>query len=273
MDSSLFSAISVIITQIGVGNFLLVILALFAVTNLPSIIDKIINRKAHNQREKQHASDMTFLRTQITNIWDEVGKTASKIDDFNKVISIQNRSVENYSKVAADQNQQRVAENIAITENIINIADSIDSIEKMMRNVMSEKDAMGLVSLKMGSVLDFKTRLESKILDILTSGKTNGQLEKNVKNIIGAEWLDLKSELGAFSFPFNIRNFLDKFEQDLWNEAGLFNIIKNMAINSDKDMDMKMSAIGRQLDIGTRDILACLATYIEENKNTHGVTK
>ena len=61
MDVSFSHELISFITQIGVANFLLVIFGVFVVTNAPSIVDRILNRRSQNAKEKQHKEDMTFI--------------------------------------------------------------------------------------------------------------------------------------------------------------------------------------------------------------------
>jgi hypothetical protein len=262
MDVSISQEIINLIGQIGVGNFLLVLFSLFVVVNAPNILDKVLGRKQRNDREKQQTENMTFMKTQIKNIWDESRRTTESIDQFRNKFEVQKQQTEDYSKMSAEQNKQRIAENFAITDSINNIVNSIDSIEKMMRNVMSEQDSMGLISLKMGSVEDFKTRLVAKIMQILNSAQ-NGSIELDVKAVINSEWLDLKSEFDAFNMPFSMRSFLDKFDVELWEDDGMFNIVKNIAIN-DLTNERKQATMSKQIDSGLRAIQAQLNDYLAE---------
>lgn len=197
-----------LITAIGVGPFILVLLSLFTVINAPSIIEKITSRRT--QRRQLERDD--------------------KIKD-------------------------------TLEELVV----SAQGIAAMMRNVISEKDALGIISLKMGSVEDFKTRLVAHIKQVVKSsnGVINGQIEKDIIAVINSEWYDLKSEFEAFDLPFSMRIYLNKFDKELWKEGGLFDMIKNMAINEKLSIDRRMSAISKQINIGSRNIQAKLASQLE----------
>jgi len=214
-----------LITQVGIGNSLLILGILLIIANLPTIIEKVVG--------------LFSKRTE-------------------------GQKVETYVKHIEKENEERLAEHAYLKESLDHMADSVDSISKMMRNVMSERDSLGLISLKMGFTDDFKTRLIDKISEIVASEQNNGQIETDIKTVIKSEWLDLKSELEAFSFPFNIRSLLDKYDEELWNE-GMFAVIKDIAIK-DLDLDRKCEAISKQIDLGLRYLTARLTKNLEETQ-------
>lgn len=197
-----------LITAIGVGPFILVLLSLFVVINAPSIIDKITSRR------------------------------------------IQRRHLERDDK---------------IKDTLKEVVVSVQDIAAMMRNVISEKDTLGIISLKMGSVEDFKTRLVAHIKQVVKSsnGAINGQIEKDIIAVINSEWHDLKSEFEAFDLPFSMRIYLNKFDKELWEKGGPFDMIKDMAIDEKLSIDRRMIAISKQIDIGSRNIQAELASQLE----------
>lgn len=275
MDISLSSEIISFIVQVGVGNFLLVMFGLFAITTLPNLIDKILNRKRQsdrdkqqNERDKQYARDMSFIRTQIANVWEELKDRSFKIDSLKNSIDVQAQKVEGYNLISIDHDKQRVEENMSLVKSTIDIVNSINLIQKSMRNVMSEKDAMGLISLKFGSVEDFKTRLINKIMSIIDSGIKNGQREIDVKAIIKTEWSDLKTEFEAFRIPFDIRGYFDSLDDELWSDRGYFTTIKNITIN-DLEPQRKKETISQQLDMITRDIQEKLINSLKSNRSRH----
>jgi len=198
-----------LITIIGVGPFMLVLFALFAFVNAPSIIGKI-----------------TFKRSQ-------------------------RRQLERDDKIKATLKE---------------VVESMQDIAAMMRNVISEKDALRIISLKMGSVEDFKTRLITQIKQTIKSseGAKNSHFEKDIIAVINSEWYDLKSEFEAFNLPFSMRLYLNKFDKELWKEGGTFEMIKNIAINNKLDMDRQIAAISKQINIGLRNIQAELVSQLEK---------
>jgi len=198
-----------LITIIGVGPFMLVLFALFAFVNAPSIIGKI-----------------TFKRSQ-------------------------RRQLERDDKIKATLKE---------------VVESMQDIAAMMRNVISEKDALRIISLKMGSVEDFKTRLITQIKQTIKSseGTKNSHFEKDIIAVINSEWYDLKSEFEAFNLPFSMRLYLNKFDKELWKEGGTFEMIKNIAINNKLDMDRQIAAISKQINIGLRNIQAELVSQLEK---------
>ncbi len=262
MDYSISTELLSLITQIGVGNFLLVLLGIFTVTSAPNIVDKILTARKNKIQDIEYAKDMSFIKSGIDNIWDSSRSSNSDFIKFQKELSLQAQRLKDYIEIAQTQNSNRLDENTAMTENLINIINSIDSIEKMMRNVMSEKDAIGLVGLKMGSVEDFKTRLALKIMEIIDSEDSSGQIELDLNAVIRTEWLDLKSEFSAFNTPFKMRTFLNTYDENLWKEDGLFSIITNIAIN-DLEPNKKKDKILKQMDMGIRSMIAELVKILD----------
>jgi len=169
-------------------------------------------------------------------------------------------------KITSRRSQRRQLErDDKVKATLKEVVESVQYIAAMMRNVISEKDALRIISLKMGSVEDFKTRLVAQIKQVIKSSKgaRNCQFRRDMKAVIDSEWHDLKSEFEAFNLPFSMRMFLNRFDKELWEEAGIFEMVRKMALDEKLDIDRKMAAISKQIDIGLRSIQAKLASHLE----------
>jgi hypothetical protein len=260
-----------LIAAVGVGNFVIVILVLFIVVNAPTIISQLIKLKTDKDSRKASGESSAIVKAQLIDIKEHSEKSLEATTSTNASVVSLSKSIIDLNDISKKEDIERREENVLITENIVKISNSLDSIDKMMRNVMSEKDMMRVVGLKMGIRNNFKNDLLNRIIDNIDSlfETKDGQLSYNLKSDLNSAWVDLKNEFESFNAPINIKYFLDKYEEELWKQDGMFQQIINLAI-SDLEKERKKEAISKQIDAGTRKIQSSISSYLDQKRKERG---
>lgn len=256
-----------LIAAVGVGNFILVLLVLFIVVNAPTIINQLIRMKADKDARKAGAESSAIIKTQLIDIKEHSSKAAEASVAVQTKMEVLSNGVDELRESTTGENEERREENVLITKNLVKMSNSLDSMDKMMRNVMSEKDLMSVVSLKMGIKNNLKNTLLAKAMETIESlaDSKDGQLSYDLKSDISSVWADLKGEFEAFNSPINVKSLLDKFDEELWEQGGMFQQIMNLAV-SGLDKSRKREAISKQIDIGIRKIQAKISSHLEQKR-------
>ena len=145
------------------------------------------------------------------------------------------------------------------------ILNAIASIDSAMRHVISGRDAVALVSIKLGVVENLKNNILRQIAWTIESnpGRRNGQLKADLRNDLDNIWVDFKNEFKEFKMPVDIKELMNSFDNDLWSESGMFTLIIDLA-TSELTGDRRNEAISRLIDLETRKIQAKISTYLEQ---------
>jgi hypothetical protein len=253
-----------LITAVGVGNFILIMLALFIVVNAPTIINQLLKMRSDKEARKSSAESSNIIKAQLIDIKEYSRKSEETSQSVKTEVETLGTKVSDLKESTIKENEERREENILITKNLVKMSQALDSIDKMMRNVMSEKDTMEVIGLKMGIKSSFKNNLLARVMETIESlaDKRDGQLSYDLKSDIESVWSDLKSEFENFNTPINIRSFLNDFDEELWSQGGMFTQIMNLAI-SNLEKDRKRDAISKQIDTGTRSLQSKISSYLE----------
>jgi len=257
-----------LIAAVGVGNFVIVILVLFIVVNLPTVISQLIKLKSDKDARKASSESSAIVKTQLIDIKEHSINAEENSKNVQAGLGSLNKSLEVLSKDCSIENNERREENVLITGNLVKMSNALDSIDKMMRNVMSEKDMVNVFSLKMGISNNFKNRMLAKVMETIESleDKKDGQLSYDLKSDLTSLWSDVKNEFETFNLPINIKSFLDQYDEELWSQAGMFQQITNLAISSSLDKSRKREAISRQIDLGTRSIQSKISYFLAQKR-------
>lgn len=268
MNSELSELVVQLITNIGVGNFILVIVVMSLVANLPGIITKIIGLFTSGKKEKDMQQVVGFIKTKLTDC-------CKNLEDIKKDVTEIKNSSDTNAKNAKDLkfelksfNQERRKENMMLIENMEDISSSILSIKNILRNVMSEDDAIRLVSYVLGVFKGFAASLMEKVMISVESfSKTDDKQfnEKSLKSEMENCWSDLKIEVSRFNSPVKLKPLLDSYDSEFWAEDGMFANIVNLSTSSD-DVKMIKESIKKQIDIGVRSLFNKISDSLEKNK-------
>lgn len=257
-----------LLAAVGVGNFVIVILVLFIVVNAPTIIGQLIKMKTDKDARKASTESSAIIKTQLIDIKDHAISAAENSKNVQADLNSLTKSLDELNKGSSTENNERREENVLITGNLVKMSNALDSIDKMMRNVMSEKDMVSVFNLKMGINNNFKNRLLAKIMETIEplEDKKDGQLSYDLKSDLTSLWSDVKNEFETFNVPMNIKTFLDQYDEQLWSQGGMFQQITNLAISSSLDKSRKREAISRQIDLGTRSIQSKISCFLEQKR-------
>jgi hypothetical protein len=255
-----------LVKAIGVGNFIFVVSVLAIVINAPNIINQIVRKINDNKREKEimqivgkidkglddiHSSNTEILKTETAAAKD----LTSAISGLQSVDQSLNRS-----------NSERRLENGLIAENLGKISFALSSIERMMRNVISEEDALRAASVTLGITASLKSDLLKRVLSTiekLADTKT-GHLTYDLTSDINSAWADFRNNLSNFNMPVRLKDLLDDYEKRFWEEDQMFKQILNIA-TSDIDLSLMKETISKTIDTGLRNLYSGLISFLEAN--------
>src|SRR6056297_3211361 len=142
-----------LVTAVGVGNFVIIILVLSLVVIAPTIANSIIaffkNRNASKQLEILEEQSK-----KVENRIDDIKETQRQNDNSLSVITNEVKAlvaiVDIMHSSLDKENSERRDENILITNSLEKLSSAMESIERMMRNVISEEDSAELISIMLG---------------------------------------------------------------------------------------------------------------------------
>lgn len=267
-----------LVTAVGVGNFIIITLVLSLVMNLPTIItgvNNLIKNKRANLRLDLLQEKITSVEISVDSIESGVRKNANSMNLQTNEIKALVAIVDLLHSALDRESSERREENSMITYSLEKLSSALESIDKIMRNVISEEDTSRLLTFVMGIEKSLRNSLLEKsmeMVDHFESGVTNGGLEEDLKNDLFSEWSDFKSELSQFNTPINIVNFFDAKEADLWKEHGMFaEIVRIAKLSPNKvEKQRKKDAISKRLNIGLRRLHADLANYLKQGRQHNG---
>ena len=257
------------IETIGIGNFILVVSVAALIVNLPTLISKLFSLFSSGKKEKETQETVGFIKTKLVDC-------SRDLDSMQKDVSdIANMSTNNIEKIKdlrndlASVNNERREENMLLIDTMEDMLNSISSIKNIMKNVMSEEDAIKLISYLLGVFKSFSSSLLSKIMEALElSNEIEDELlnKKTLKSNIDSCWSDLKIEISRFNTPIKLKPLLDKQDKELWSKDGMFTQIIKLA-SSNSDSNIKKESIKKQIDISLRILFNNLADILEKNKS------
>lgn len=260
-----------LVTAVGVGNFILILMVLILFVNIPTIISTI-RQTLSSRREAKVAIENQRL----------IGETQRTISDVVEVVNSQTNDLEEYRReikalVAivdtlhasiVKESEERRQENIMLSDALERQVRAIEAIDRTMRNVMSESDTMRVTAFVIGITNSLKSDIMTKVMAIIegieNKSESGGLYDLNLRTDIETAWSDLKTEIDRFKTPVKIRLFLDEYEKKLWSQTGLFTKILNIANSNTIDAKKKQATISKQLDGGLRDLQNELAKYLQQ---------
>lgn len=251
-----------LVTAVGVGNFILIAVVLALIVNIPNIVSGLANFLKSSKASKT----ITDVVAQIQVLEELIKGTTSQTSANKDLINSQINEIKAlvaivdllHSSLERDGSERKEEANM-MTYSLERLSRALESIEKIMRNVMSEEDASALVAFMFGIEPSFKNKIIEKamlIIEQVDSVVSIESLENDLKNDLYSEWSDFKTRISSFKTPIDIKEYLEKKEEDLWSEDGLFNeilkIVKRPVEEASKER--KKDAIVKLLNIGLRRI-------------------
>ncbi len=259
-----------LISAVGVGSFILIVIVLMLFINLPTIITIIKNAISSN-KELKNAKDLQRLigeaQTTISNLVSSSSSQTKDLKEFRAEIKALVAIIDMLHASMHKEGEERRQENIILSDTLERQVRAIEAIDRMMRNVMSESDTLRMTAFVIGITSSLKADLLTKISAILESEKLDsGITGLNLRTDIETAWSDIKTEIDRFKTPLKIRLFLDEYQKNLWTNTGLFNKIINIASSTELSNDKKLATISKQLDNGLRELQSELTKYLGEIK-------
>jgi uncharacterized protein YoxC len=268
-----------LVTAVGVGNFVVIILALAFVVNAPSIINGITTFFKNRNSLKQ----LNLLKKQtdrveqyLEDLEDKVGDNASDINVLTNEIKALVAVVDLLHSSLDKENNERRDENILITNSLEKLSGALDSIERMMRNVISEEDSAELLSFVMGIQLSLKITITQKVMSTIEQIEEGEISRDNVvddlKNDIYSAWSDFKTKTTQFNMPIDITHYLNQKEEEMWKKGGMFYDIVQATLakpkNGNYSKERRKNAVTKRLNIGLRRLHTDLVEQLRQHRSS-----
>lgn len=252
-----------LISSVGVANFILVVVVLAVIINAPTIVNQITRAISGNKKVVETQQTLGRIDKLLTD-------TESSNKSISKEIQGLKYSCSSISKIEQLIGNSREASHVEISlvaENLAKLLLAISSMEKMMRNVISEEDINKIASSVLGISISLKLDLLKRTLDTIEALKDvkTGQMTHDLRSDMNSAWSDFKTFITSFNSPVNLKQFFNKCDKKLWSENGLFTYLLNSAA-SDADMKIKRDTISKQIDTGLRNMQADLVAFLDSNK-------
>lgn len=263
-----------LVTAVGVGNFIIIALVLALIVNLPNIasgISSLLKNRKANQRLEQLQQQVSVIEQSVNTIESGLDRNANNMNIQTNEIKALVAIVDLLHSALDKESTERREENSMITYSLEKLSTALESIDRIMRNVIGEEDTSRLLTFTLGIESSLRNSVLEKTMqtvDHYESGVTNGGLEDDLKNDLYSEWSDFKSQIGQFNTPINIANFLDAKEPELWEEHSMFaEIVRIAKLSPDKvDKHRKKDAISKRLNIGLRRLHADLTSHLKQGR-------
>lgn len=268
-----------LVTAVGVGNFVIVILVLAFVVNAPSIINGITTFFKNRNSLKQ----LNLLKEQtdrveqyLEDLEDKVSDNASNTNVLTNEIKALVAVVDLLHSSLDKENNERRDENILITNSLEKLSSALDSIERMMRNVISEEDSGELLSFIMGIQLSLKLSITQKVMNTIEQIENEEISRENVindlKNDIYSAWSDFKTKTTQFNMPIDISRYLNQKEEEMWKKGGMFYDIVQLTLanpkNNNYNKERRKAAVTKRLDIGLRRLHTDLVEQLRQHRSS-----
>jgi len=269
MELELNEVIVKLIDMVGVGNFILIIVSMALVVNLPTIITKIVGLFTSNKKEKDLQRVAGFIETKLKDLDDRSKDIEKDVTDIENTLKHNTEEVKELRTDLKSVNTERREENMMIIDTMENMLNSILSIKNVMKNVMNEEDATRLVSYLLGIFNNFSTSLFSKTMNAIESFENiedEDLNQKTLKNEIDSCWSDLKIEIARFNTPIKLKPFLDSYDDTFWSKEGMFKQIVKLS-TSNSDLQIIKESIKKQIDIGLRQLFNQISESLENNRS------
>lgn len=271
-----------LIAAVGVGNFLLIVIVLTLVVNAPTIIKTVVETLSKNKANKALNKSLSEIHTVVDSISSCSVKLEAAILDLKNgseyaeknLIEAKNEiknlmaTVNLLHKSIEKENNERREENILITSTLETLSRALDSINRMMRNVISEDDTSRLLSFILGIEPSLKNNIVEKVMSTMEKCKEiNESLERDLTNDLNSEWSDFKNQINQFNTPIKVPNLINEYESKMWQEKGMYYEILKIATDRTIDLHRKKEIISKLLNFGLRKLHNDLADKMLEIKN------
>jgi len=258
-----------LVKMVGVSNFILIIVVIAIVINLPTLLSKLISTFSSNKKGKEMQQMVGLIKTKLIDFSNDSNEIKKDINEIKNVSHNNSNNVEELKKELKSVNTERREENMMIIDTMEDMLKSILSIKNIMKNVMSEEDAIRLISYLLGVFKGFAGTLLEKVMNTMESfdriddHKLN---EKTLKSDMDNCWSDLKIEISRFNTPIKLKPLLDSYDDQFWAKDGMYTqIIKLSTLES--DIKIIKESIKKQIDIGLRVLFNNISESFEKNKS------
>jgi len=257
-----------LVGAVGVGNFILIAVVLFLIVNAPMLIERILQYRHIVKMEQKNTDYLNVITSKVKDIHNVVGTLHTDTLTNTSFLKNSIQEIDSLKDAVVVDTKTAEEERYLITDTLAKILSSLDGIDKMMRNVISEKDTGSLFAIKVGILDNFKNILLNKITNAIEVFPSS-ELAVNLENEINSAWSDLKVELDVFNTPIKMGRYLSKYDQLLWGDEEMFRRVINLA-TSNFNPKRKMETISRQIDIGLRKIHSDLNNFLLDNSRMEG---
>lgn len=251
--------IPILVDSLGPGRVIFIIILFFVIISVGPIISFIKDRSIQRSIEKL-TRDINSVVSQKDNLKNHINNEEASFNTIKDNISNIKNNITSLSSTESEINKE-------IALNLSNMADSIEKISDILKNVIREEDAIKISSYLLGISESFKSIIvRNTLLDIDTFfNYKDGQLSHKLKIDLNAAWEDFKNEFLSFKMPINSEHFLQEIEENFWLAEGFFTKILNIAI-SEQEIDLKKIHLQSLLNEQLRLIQKNLFEFIKEHK-------
>jgi hypothetical protein len=260
------------VKAIGAWNVILVILVLGIIVNLPTIIKGIgdlFAKKEKKEDAERMQQNIGEIKQSLENVKISSDSAAEKsievkgsVEGVKSDINIIGHDLETLAN-------ERRREHSLIIDNMDGMNTSLDIIHKNMRNVMSEKDTIGVIEYYLGVKNSFRNSLMARVMTVIEELKEekSGQLSYDIKKTLDTVWLEFLNEIDPLNAPISLKDHFETYTEDLWKADGMFSQIVTLALN-DYPIERIKNTISLSLDNELRLLHSKLAQYLQKIKES-----